>query len=172
MKRDSVSWSLYRAWNLKKQQQQQHDSMLSGRCPHGNTNDKWKIPTLIYQPPTKDVFHPSNHNKLFHQIHVLWQTIICILLDTLYVLQKRLDVKFKQHKCLTTKQSSSKLCGTRTCFLGVEWHCWELLISSFWFFVFFKKENPHESLFFSYRNKLNRGERISASQIALPITLM
>lgn len=135
---------------FKKKKQQQHESILSGRCPLDNTNDNWKIPALVYQPSTKDVFHPSNHNKLFHQIHVRLRTIICILLDTLYVLQKRLDVKFKQHKCLTTKQSSSELCGTRASFWGRNYiveSCWAQVL--FFVFCFYQRgEFPWKSHFF------------------------
>lgn len=75
------------------------------------------LSTLIPSPNIKESFLNSHlskcNNRQSDQIHVHWHMIICILpLYPLCMLQKCLDVKFKQHKCLSTKQSSSESCGT------------------------------------------------------------
>lgn len=42
-----------------------------------------------------------------------------VFVSAVRVLAKCLDVKFKQHKCLSTKQSSSESCGTQSSLFGV-----------------------------------------------------
>lgn len=81
------------------------------------------------------------------------------------MLQKCLDVKFKQHKCLPTKQSSSGSRGTRSSL-----HSRDLLGESFLvFFLFFsflvipllfKEENSHErGLFMGYLEKSTESQK-------------
>lgn len=46
-----------------------------------------------------------------------------IFVSAARVLPKCLDVKFKQHKCLSAKQSSSESCGTQSSLFRGELHC-------------------------------------------------
>lgn len=89
------------------------------------------------------VLRLKHHSRQLHEIHP--QTIICILrLSPLYMLQKRLDVNFKQHKCLSTKQSSSESCGTQSSFFFVRitFHSLRMFFPFLGFRTSSKEKNP------------------------------
>lgn len=69
-----------------------------------------------------------------------------VFVSAVRVLPKCLHVKFKQHKCLSAKQSSSESCGTQSSLFGGNYiaqrHGAEAVFLFLWFSLYTKKESP------------------------------